>query len=115
MANKFKLPIKPTQSIAGRPNNELAESEKKWLKNLLDKPDITYVTPGWKDHHYAGTIDGKSQYVQKGYLMRTLNDLLNITNGSSLIKNESSFEFSFAKKIKFHQLHENIKSNREYI
>ena len=30
--------------------------------------------------------------------MWTLNDLLNITNGSSLIKNESSFEFSFSKK-----------------
>ena len=34
--------------------------------------------------------------------MWTVSDLLNITNGSSLIKNESSFEFSFAKKIKFH-------------
>ena len=30
--------------------------------------------------------------------MWTLDDLLNITNGSSLIKNESSFEFSFGKK-----------------
>ena len=34
--------------------------------------------------------------------------------GSALIKNESSFEFSFGKKIKFHQLHE-IKSKREYV
>ena len=32
--------------------------------------------------------------------MWTLNDLLNIANGSSLIKNESSFEFSFGKKKK---------------
>ena len=56
-------------------------------------------------------VDGKSQYVQK--LMWTLNDLLNIANGSSVIKNESSFEFSFGKKIKFHQLYEYIKSNRE--
>ena len=44
---------------------------------------------------------GKNQYVQKRYLMLTLNDLLNITNGSSLIKNESSFEFSFGKKKNF--------------
>ena len=33
--------------------------------------------------------------------MRTFNDLLNIANGSSLIKNESSLEFSFSKKNKF--------------
>ena len=100
LANKFKLCIKTTQSKAGRPKNELTESEKEWLKNFLDKPDITYVTPGRKDHSYVGKIDGKSQYVQKRYLMWTLNDLLNIANGSSLIKNESSFEFSFGKKIR---------------
>ena len=32
--------------------------------------------------------------------MWTLNDLLSIANGRSLIKNESSFEFSFGKKNK---------------
>ena len=47
--------------------------------------------------------------------MWTLNDLLNIANGRSLIKNESSFEFLFGKKIKFHQLYEYIKSNMEYV
>ena len=46
--------------------------------------------------------------------MWTLNDLFNIPNGSSLIKNESLFEFLFGKIIKFHQLCEYIKSNREY-
>ena len=107
--------IKPTQSKAGRPENELTESEKEWLKNVSDKSNITYVNPGRKDHRYAGKVDGKSQYVQKLYLMWTLNDLFNITNGSSLIKNESSFEFSVGKKIKFHQLCEYIKSNREYV
>ena len=43
--------------------------------------------------------------------MWALNDLLNIANGNSLIKSE----FSFGKKIKFHQLYEYIKSNREYV
>ena len=80
----------------------MAESEKEWLKNILDKLDITYVTPGRKDHCHVGKIDGKSQYVQKRYLMWTLNDVLNIANGSCLIKNESLFEFPFGKKIKFH-------------
>ena len=89
----------------------MTESEKEWLKNFLDKPDITYVTQGRKDHHYVEKVDDKS----KRYLIWTLNDLLNIANGSSLIKRESSFEFSFGKKIKFHQLYEYIKSNREYV
>ena len=40
---------------------------------------------------------------------------INIANGSSLITNESSFEFSLGKKIKFHQLYNYIKSNREYV
>ena len=93
----------------------MTESEKEWLKIFLDKSDITYVTPGRKDHCYVGKVDGKSQYVQKRYLLWTLNDLLNNENGSSLIKNESSFEFSFGKKIKFRQLYEYIKSNREYV
>ena len=47
--------------------------------------------------------------------MWTLNDLLNIANGSSLIKNESSFEFSFGKKIKFRQFHGYIKGNRKHV
>ena len=48
--------------------NVLTESEKEWHKNALDKPDITYVTPGLKDHRYVGKVDGKSQYVQKRHL-----------------------------------------------
>ena len=69
-------------------------------KKLLDKPDVTYVTPGRKDHRYVGKVDGKSRYVQKRYLMWKLNDLLNIAKGSSIIKNKSVFEFSFDKKNK---------------
>ena len=60
LANKLKLHIKPTQSKAGRPKNELTESEKEWLKTFLDKFDITYVTPVRKDHRYVGKVDGKS-------------------------------------------------------
>ena len=71
LANKFKLRIKPTQSKAERPKNELTESEKGWLKNFLNEPDITYVTPGQKDHRYFGGVDGKSQYVQKRYILWT--------------------------------------------
>ena len=98
LVNKFKLRNKPTQSKIGPPKNELTGNEKEWLRSFLDKLDITYVTPGQKDHRYFGKADGKSQYIQKRYLIWTLNDLLNIANGSSLIKNKSSFEFSFDKK-----------------
>ena len=95
---QIQLHIRPTQLKAGRPKNEFTESEKEWLKNHLDKPDITYVPQGRKDQRYVGKIYGKSQYVQKRYRMWTLNYLLNIANVSSLIKNESSFEFLFGKK-----------------
>ena len=79
LANKFKLLIRLTLSKAGRTKNELTESEKEWLKNFLDKPNIN-VSPGRKNHRYVGKVDGKSQYVQKLYFMQTLNDLLNIAN-----------------------------------
>ena len=75
----------------------MTEGEKEWLKSFLDKSDITYVTP---DQNYVGKVDGKSQYVQKRYLMWTLNDPLNIANGIFLIKSESLFEFSSGKKNK---------------
>ena len=35
LANKFKLRINPNHAKAGRPENELTESEKEWLKNLF--------------------------------------------------------------------------------
>ena len=79
LAKTLKLRIKPTQLKAGRPENELTESEKEWLRNVLDKPDIIYVPPGRKNQRYVGKLNGKSQYVQKRYLMRALKDLLNIT------------------------------------
>ena len=62
----FKLNIKPIQSKARRPKNELAESEKEWLKNVLDKPNITYITPCRKDHRYVGKLMVKARNdVQK--------------------------------------------------
>ena len=97
MARKFKLRINSTQSKAEGTKNELTEGEKEWLKSFLDKSDITYVTP---DRNYVGKVDSKSQYVQKRYLMWTLNDPLNIANGIFLIKSESLFEFSSGKKNK---------------
>ena len=73
LENKFKPRINPTQSKAERQKNESTEIEKEWFKNILVKPDITYVTPGRKDHCYIGKVDSKSQYVQKRYLMWTFN------------------------------------------
>ena len=66
LANKLKLRNKPTQSKVGRPKIKLTENQKEWLKNLLDKPDIAYVTPGQKDdHRYVGKVAGKSQLCAK--------------------------------------------------
>ena len=62
-----------------------------------------------------GKLVVKASMSRNDLLFWTPNDLLNIANGSSLIKNESSREVSFGKKIKIHQLYEYIKSIREYV
>ena len=80
--------------------------KKNGSKTFLDKPDITCVTSGRKDRRFVWKVDDKSHYVRKQHLIWILSDLLNIANRSSLIKNESSFEFSVGEKIKFDQLHE---------
>ena len=116
LVDKFQLRIKLTgKSKRGRPKNEFTTDELAWLLEFLNRPDITYTTPGRKDQRYVGKIDGKSQFVQKRYLLWTLNDLLGIANGVESIQEGCSFQSSFSRKLKFHELYEFIKSRREYI
>ena len=34
-------------------------SEQKWLLEFLDRPDISYTTPGRNDHCYVGKVEGQ--------------------------------------------------------
>ena len=47
----------------------LSNDELKWLKEFLDRPNISYMNPGRKDHAYVGKKDVVKVYEQKCYLL----------------------------------------------
>ena len=81
------------QRKEGKKKDELSDEELKWLKEFLDRPDISYMNPGRKDHVYVGKKDGVKVYEQKRYLLWKIRDLHEIANGSSGI--EEAGEDSF--------------------
>lgn len=50
-------------------------SIKKGTKIDVGGSDITSINPGKRDHVYIGKFEGKSQYIQKQYLLRKLRDV----------------------------------------
>ena len=48
---------------------------KKGTKIDVGRSDITSINPGKSDHVYIGKFEGKSQYIQKQYLLRKLRDV----------------------------------------
>ena len=90
LAKKFELKIAPQQNSRGRKRQELYEEEQLWLSKFLSQPDITYVTPDKKDQIYMGKVDGQKMLRQEKYLLWTLNDLLDISNGWSVSSNENN-------------------------
>ena len=93
LAKKYKMRIALCRK-RGRKYEDLSEEEVKWLKNYLERPEMTYINPGKKDNVYVGKVDGKSVYVQKQYLLWTLRDTLDIINGSEFEggpNNEANF------------------------
>ena len=117
LVEKFELRVKPIENAnLGRPKIELSDAQNKWLLNFLDRSDLSYTTPGRKDQQYVGKIDGQSQFVQKRYLLWSLNDILDIINGNTLInEGDANFIERFSRKIKFHELYRFLKSHKEYV
>ena len=93
------------------------DQERSWLIDFLDRQGITYTTPGKWDWVYMGKINGKKVYETKKYLLRMLNDLLDILNGCQVtgIQTEDSFMNEFERKLSFRQLYKLIKANKQYI
>ena len=93
------------------------DQERSWLIDFLDRQGITYTTPGKWDWVCMGKINGKKVYETKKYLLRMLNDLLDILNGCQVtgIQTEDSFMNEFERKLSFRQLYELIKANKQYI
>ena len=57
ITNKFCVPF-DFKAKSGKKKYELSDEELKWLKDFLDRPDISYMNPGRKDHVYVGKKDG---------------------------------------------------------
>jgi len=82
LAKRYQLRIKLAEN-RGRKAYALNEEQLDWMKETLERPDLTYITPGRKDNVYIGKdSNGVKQYIQKRYLLWTLRDLLDILNGN---------------------------------
>ena len=114
LVSKFNIRIK-YQTKAGRKENVLTEEEKEWLVNFFDRADITYTTPGRKDHVYIGKLDGIKKFVQKRYLLWTIRDILEIANGSQEEGVSDTFCFEFDKGLTFRQLYGFFKYHKQYV
>ena len=104
LAKKINLQI-AVHSKSGTKKNELCEEKEEWIKNFLERSDITYINPGRRDTVYVGMYDGKREYKQKQYVLWKLRDLLKIIDGSKIIINENfplftafEYELSFRQK-----------------
>ena len=86
LAKKFQWRELPqySQSNSGRPEQDLDADEKSWLIDFLDRRGIMYTTPGKRDQVYTGKINDKKVYETKKYFLWTLNNLLDILNGSEV-------------------------------
>ena len=116
LVNKFHLRVAFAPKKAGRKRIDLTEEERKWLIEFLDRPDMTYTTPGRRDNVYIGKENGEKQYVQKRYLLWPLKDIVETANNNPLnIGMMDTFEDHFGKKISFSQLYNFIRSHKEYV
>jgi len=116
LAKKYKMRI-ALATKRGRKYEGLNEEEVEWLKNYMERPEMTYINPGKKDNVYVGKVNGKSSFVQKQYLLWTLRDTLDIINGSELegAPNETSFFGRFSKVLSFGRLYNFFKVHKQYI
>ena len=117
LASKFNVKVKLTQKV-GRKKNELTEQENQWLVEFLNRPDISYTTPGRRDNVYRGKLDKVKKFGQKRYLLWSIRDIMDLINGSKIVESDSvmdTFELQFGKKLTFRQLYDLFKRNKQYI
>ena len=118
LAKKNSLRIAMTKK-PGRKTTELNPEEEEWLHEFLDRGDISYINPGRKDNVYIGKKDGKSQYVQKRYLLWKLHDLFEIINGPGVeIKDtpvDNTFVKVFGKELPFSVMYSFFKRYKQYV
>ena len=94
LAKKYELRIQYKKK-RGPKAKHLASDQEDWLMEVFERSDLTYTNPGRRDHVYTGKVNGEKQYVQKGYLLWSLRDALEIINGAAGFKHEFGELLSF--------------------
>ena len=69
IAEKYKLRINLVKNKGGRPRKDLSDEQKQWLRNALDRSDLSMMNPGKKDNVYVGKSNGQRQYERKTLLI----------------------------------------------
>jgi len=117
LAKKYKLRLNLCPQKPGPKAKVLKDEEIDWLIELLNRGDISYITPGRKDQVYVGIKDGEKQFRQKGYLRWSLRDLLEIINGNhhTTLESTESFQQKFGYEISFSRFYEFLKGQKQYI
>ena len=111
IAMKCKLRINLVKNSGGRLRKDLSDEQKQWLRNVLDRSDLSIVNPGKKDHVYIGKSNGERKYEQKRYLLWPLRDLLNILNTP---ENDSYID-TYGEELPFSVLCRFLKEHKQYI
>lgn len=68
LTKKYEIAIALSKN-KGQKYEDLSEEQIDYLKGFMDRSDMTYINWGKRDHVYIGKYRGKSQYVQKQYLL----------------------------------------------
>ena len=117
LASKFNVKVKFCKKT-GRKKKVLSEEEQQWVKDFLDRPDISYTTPGRRDNVYIGIVNKVKRYALKRYILWKIRDIFDMINGSKIMENNpnsDTFESNFGKKLTFRQLYDIFKKNKQYI
>ena len=115
LATKYQLRIQYTKNKRGRKRKNLTEEQKEWLINALDRPDISMMNPGKKDHVYVGKHNGVKKYEQKRYLLWPLRDLLEILHGNDNEDTDTTYSDLFDEKLSFSLFYRFLKEYKQYI
>ena len=96
----------------GRPQRNLTEEQKQWLRKALDRHDLSLINPGKKDNVYIEKVDGEKRCEQKRYLLWHLRDIRNILSMSDA---EESSAQAFDDTLSFRMLHRFLNERKQYI
>ena len=79
----------------------------------MDRPEISYMKPGKKDH-YTEKVNGEKSHGQKRYLLWPLRDILDMLNESDISVGDSLKDM-FEKELSFTLFYKFIKAREQYI